>query len=401
MGSVYLHDTIGVTAQCNLDLLHEIAGVLRQLHGCWIVCGDWNCTPEELVRTGWLDFIDDIVHYPKSPTCNGKVYDFFVVKRCFNFAVHSVHTVYDAIAPGCAMPSEPSVPIRNSHKPVRLFLRAAPRCIMVRGIRRPHGFPAVLPCGPQAAPTQMVTGSHIACTTPVSRINIDQEHAHLISAIKDQLSVIMGHGLDETFARSGRANGPTFRWRNAYGPLSSDIGRTSPVARAWRRTATWLADIIQAGVFSREAASARWLVFHYNHKLPSSLDACAFSEWVKAICTQMLLNRSWAECLAQVATKAAEQAERQAYQAASRTWASWLIDGPCKGLGRQHRLSRTALGWTPTVVGTMGETRLSEADVLNGLDERHLQAIRRPQMDVYMPLNAQQVADQEAGAWAV
>jgi hypothetical protein len=53
-GSCYLHSSIGIAAKKNLDLLHKIAGVLRQLAGPWILAGDFNGTPEELEATGFL-----------------------------------------------------------------------------------------------------------------------------------------------------------------------------------------------------------------------------------------------------------------------------------------------------------------------------------------------------------
>ena len=90
LGSVYLHDTVGVMAANNLDLLQEVAAELALVCGGWVVGGDWNCTPAELAATGWLDLVGGAICAPQAATCNGNVYDFFVVKRQFQHAVHSV-----------------------------------------------------------------------------------------------------------------------------------------------------------------------------------------------------------------------------------------------------------------------------------------------------------------------
>ena len=67
--SVYLHDSVGVTAQCYLDLLQEIAAEMSLVSGVWILGGDWNCTPDELAATGWLQLV--VMHPQKSGPGSG------------------------------------------------------------------------------------------------------------------------------------------------------------------------------------------------------------------------------------------------------------------------------------------------------------------------------------------
>ena len=135
LGAVYLYDVIGVQHRRNLDLLHEVGSRLASLRGPWILAGDPNCTPEQLAATGWLRLVDGCICAPKGPTCNGKVYDYFVISTCLRQAVHSVVTVVD----GGFTP----------HSPVRLHPRAAARHDKVRGIAGPKGFRAHLPFGPE------------------------------------------------------------------------------------------------------------------------------------------------------------------------------------------------------------------------------------------------------------
>jgi len=110
VGSVYLKDTIGVHAQHNLDTLHGMMLALKAVRGPWCVGGDWNCTPEELEATGWLKLVGGVIKAPPTPTCNGRVIDFFVVSSSLDHAALMVRAVSDARLihctsrrmPGCA-----------------------------------------------------------------------------------------------------------------------------------------------------------------------------------------------------------------------------------------------------------------------------------------------------------
>ncbi len=70
-----------------------MAGMLRALLGPWAIGGDWNCTPEELAATGWLQLVNAKLFAPAAHPCNGKVYDFFVVADRLHHAVFAVHTL--------------------------------------------------------------------------------------------------------------------------------------------------------------------------------------------------------------------------------------------------------------------------------------------------------------------
>jgi len=80
LGSPYLYSMVGkggIRAKCNLDLLDSMAFTISGLVGPWMIGGDWNCTPEELTATGWLQKVGGVIHAPSSPTYNGHVYDLF------------------------------------------------------------------------------------------------------------------------------------------------------------------------------------------------------------------------------------------------------------------------------------------------------------------------------------
>ena len=387
LGSVYLHDTVGVMAANNLDLLQEVAAELALVCGGWVVGGDWNCTPAELAATGWLDLVGGAVCAPQAATCNGNVYDFFVVKRQFQHAVHSVHTIGDALC--------------KPHSPARLLLRGSPRCVMVRGLKRPRGFGAVLPHGPPVAPSAICADEGTAIDVPDVDVDIDAEYCQFISCVETALSAIAGHDIKETAAHAGRAHGLSFGWRNACGFLATQPSRSTPAARAWRRVANWLNDIRRRGVDSKEAVSLRRRLLCYDHGGSEDGLNAQLEAWLGLLTDELLQSSSWVRSMCCVADEAVQRAEAEAARAARLAWSSWLADGPAKGLRRQHRMSRTAIGWVPAHVAVPVPVSLSEADSLDGVDEALLtESLEYGAEASSLPLNPQQAADQAADVWA-
>ena len=101
-----------ITAKCNLDLLETVGFTMCGLKECWIVGRDWNCTPAELIATGWVKKVGGVVHAPRSETCNGKVYDFFVVCKGISDFVQGTFAIGDAGL--------------NPHSPARIVIKGIP-----------------------------------------------------------------------------------------------------------------------------------------------------------------------------------------------------------------------------------------------------------------------------------
>ena len=142
----------GISVKCNLDLLDSMAFTLSGLVGPWILGGDWNCTPEDLAATGWLRKVGGVIHAPAAPTCNGKLYDFFVVVETISDQVQSTHVI-------AAVGFTP-------HSPSRLIFKGPPRKTMVRHIKAPSSIPAVLPHGPLRQQTVELDRSTSSLTLP-------------------------------------------------------------------------------------------------------------------------------------------------------------------------------------------------------------------------------------------
>ena len=95
MFSVYTKDIIGPTGE-NLMVLEELKTAIGILDGPWIIAADWNMRPETLAVTGWLGMVKGHTVATTMPTCNGSVYDYFVVSQSIRHAVKGVQRIKDA-----------------------------------------------------------------------------------------------------------------------------------------------------------------------------------------------------------------------------------------------------------------------------------------------------------------
>ena len=171
-----------------------MAGVPNSLKAPWAVGGDWNCTPEELMQTGWLKIVKGITVAPEVSTRNSRAIGFFSVSEGLSQAAPAAYTIGD----GGFYP----------HSAVRLLRRGRARAAMVRQLKVPLGFAAVLPHGPrnQSEAQEEETGDRLG-----------SDYAGLISRINRELCTIEGRDGKEAKNRSGRRGGVAYFWRNAMG----------------------------------------------------------------------------------------------------------------------------------------------------------------------------------------
>eukprot|EP00974_Lingulodinium_polyedra_P042956 4124977-Lingulodinium_polyedra.AAC.1 len=59
----WLTASLGIRGD-NLTKLANWAGLLRSIQGPWIVCADWNATPEEIIDSGWTEQMEAKVIRP-------------------------------------------------------------------------------------------------------------------------------------------------------------------------------------------------------------------------------------------------------------------------------------------------------------------------------------------------
>ena len=129
--------------------------------------------PEELEATGWLKLIGGKIVASGKPTCGDRELDFFVVSETLEHAAEVACAINDASF--------------KPHSPVRLYIEANARHAVVRELKVPKGFGAILPHGPDAKPT--VTDR--ALIGPDSELATDgSDYVGLIRQIEAELCAV-------------------------------------------------------------------------------------------------------------------------------------------------------------------------------------------------------------------
>ena len=381
LGSMYLRHSEGAS-EANLDLLQQVAGSLRRVRGQWLIGGDFNMSPEDLAKIGWLSLVQGVIHRPHAATCGAKEFEFFVSSRGIAEAVVATKIVAD----GGFYP----------HSPVRIFLKRRMKELKVRVLRKPSAIAAMLPqgCAPDCGPKhQELTKEVKAC---LKNQCLDQAYGAWISALEDVAAGIEGTTTTAptiTTPLRRRCDGPATILQPALGPPGSAYKKVKEVTRAWRTAASWLLQIRQglgsANLALRSKGSkAKWKFKHCPWTFrKTSAHSQAFLQWVTSIAIECLGCRERTAALHAAADGVAKRAALYDERRAEANWHSWLREGPGQGLGRQHRISRVVAGWIPTPVG--------HAEV-----EDEDQLPQEGDWRVPMPLHAQAQVDGEARKWA-
>jgi hypothetical protein len=383
-----------------LDLLQTVGALVATLRGPWIIGGDWQCTPDDLKATGWLQTVKGVIHAPAASTCGDRIIDFFVVSACFSQAVVATCVIGD----GGFKP----------HSPVRLIVKSDARSLMVRQLKVPVGFGAESQHGPlprQRCPRALL--GHDAdeddCTPDDLRTieELGKDYEGLVKAIEREMCIVEGLEGVAAEARKGRSLGAKYCWKTAVGDDTKGAAKTTSASRAWRKTATWLGEVIRTKSVNA-AESARWRIRFYRHPKPDPAQATheqamsrkVFDDWRGCIQAEQLHNRTWLDMLKHVAEQQADKEEAAAQLANIRNYREWLEGGTGKGLRRQHQFTRNATGWTETALcKDSGNGELGEHDDLDGLSEMQIAAINDKVCHNGSPADVQSECNDQANAW--
>lgn len=397
LGSVYLRCSEGAST-ANLDLLQVIAGALNRVSGQWLIAVDFNMMPEALQQTGWLRLVKGVVHRPHAPTCNGKEYDYFVSSQGLAEAVVGV-----AVVEGTGI---------SPHLPARIFLKRKINELKVRNLLSPMKLPASLPSGCLENPALQDAELVQAVGTLVSEGRLDSPLATWTCRMEDQIVAVMGLEGKEADKAKHRAQGPRFVIKPALGPPGSKQPRCSVITTAWRSAAGWLLAVQRAlgspeRGLAKAADRARWRLQHHHWKfVRTSKHVSAFLRWMGEVRRADLNDRRAVAQLLSTASIVADKATEHDDRRAQASWLSRSRDGPARGLGRQHRLSRVAEGWIPSALGAGSVSSCDQPDTQQAVAHQgEADAIREDGdgrldgAEVSIPQSSQQAVDAEAEKW--
>ena len=166
--------------------------------------------------------INGTIFSPELETCNGKVYDYFVVTNNFVHAVAGVQRV-----DGVGM---------SPHFPARLLLRGDARRHQVRALIRPKRVPPTLMHGPQPKPPSYDSVLAELALVPLRLDNTVPDIAttkRIGTAMIDWLKLIRFEA--NTLSQENLEFREThFVWRSAAAATASPWGITTTISAVWR-----------------------------------------------------------------------------------------------------------------------------------------------------------------------
>ena len=222
--SVWPFDSEGLSER-NLHLLEVIATVIGCIDGPWVAAGDWNLTPDALAKSSFLSVIAGVVFATELGTCNGSVYDYFVVSKQLAPKVRGVTRLQDA---GC-----------SPHWPTRLILDGSATRFLVQKVAKPSLVPAVLPRGPWPPPV----GFHNLEATP-SAIDPDESMRRWLREVRNGAATLSGDQFTKHDA--------VVRWTHGNGKKARPFAVHSPASLSWRTLASRASEM--ANIMARIAA---------------------------------------------------------------------------------------------------------------------------------------------------
>ena len=351
MISIYLWHSEGLSER-NVALLHAAGEAIASFGGPWMMGGDWNMEPEELMRAqGWLARVGGTIRAPEAPTCRsalgGRVIDYVVLDMRIAGAVQCIFA-------DLAFPASP-------HTAVVVRMRCTATRDLARLLVRPRAFPSDRPVGCAREPTQPEAAimQRLAEATRSCPQGVGSAFEHLM-----QLAESEWCGACDQVSESGGAN-PRYRGRGApakyvWGPAvpraAGSCGRSDGITLGLSWVEKRLAE--QAGILGSLALGAactpamagQWAALGKSLRNPVGPAARLLEEerdkwqWrlLAAGCLSMADTYA-ADSLRRWAAEARAQAAQRGSAAARdarRGWRRWVDEQLRLGAGALHRLSK-------------------------------------------------------------
>ena len=159
--SIYLHSGLKPDHPDNWQVLTRAAEILTACNTPYIMGGDWQCTPAELVATGWTATVAGEVASTGAPTCTTahgeSEIDFFVMTP--------------AIRTTCTKPASDLDTRIATHYPIGTIHQGNARDGHVKAIRTPKEFPKHQVYGPERKPPSWQPFNNSATGNATDRMN--------------------------------------------------------------------------------------------------------------------------------------------------------------------------------------------------------------------------------------
>ena len=188
-----MYTAVGLTG-INLELLHAL-GLHLKAHGHpYIIGGDFNVPPHELLALGWARIMGGAVLAPHSGTCRVRsgwsVLDYFVIGARLKNLVLSIEVKESILTP---------------HRPVYLALDSKVRTSKFITMKGTKQLPIDPPMGPRPPPPEQWQSFEIPLSDPegLQSVPSDDQFAVLTQQASDALEAWFGLAEPELMATLG------------------------------------------------------------------------------------------------------------------------------------------------------------------------------------------------------
>ena len=349
VASVYLVCGTGM-GEDNWSIIKDVATELRMLGRPYVVGGDFQQSPADLVEAGVMRLFDDAeivwadgAGDEAGGTCctRGKwsTIDYFLVSKALLPRIVSCGLVLDAAI--------------RPHRPVHLTLRRGGHMPMQRVLAGPCAFPRQRPIGPARMPTTSWTRRVVEVMEAKSVEELDVQVGGWFEAAEEVLLCELDVDPAKWNWYKGRGGRAQFRWERPAIRAMRGRAKTSTAARAW----FWIADRLgEVAKLPRDVSGGRWehrqaLVAKIRAWCPPTGMVDVRTLWRERLRGVEDAGKALVEQWQGLAVGLAE-AEHAAYDMArrrqTRTWVSDICAGAA---GVAHTVTKVPAGWRPAASG--------------------------------------------------
>eukprot|EP00971_Amphidinium_carterae_P352078 6492414-Amphidinium_carterae.2 len=341
--SIYLTACADVSTTRNE--LHALLHYVRLVEGPWIVCGDWNLTPQQLRQWSFAEAAGGEIHHTKHATCKagiGRVLDYFLVARELSDLIVSVERLEESLV--------------SPHWAVRMTLRRTKPEDHARVRRKKCQFPEVQPIGPLRWQP-----------LPEWRENLVQ---HNLGSCWREWSLAAEDWLQgaldqppQSAAWSHRGKGPEFR----LVPLATILQRrTHPritsQALAWRRLLVVL-ERIQKERTQQDMPSYDWAMRACHAQLQQRLEPLVLAGAWWTVCdlvhqVAFASSDTAARTLELVRIRTGKESQASARSGAL-SWKAWVQESMIGGASKAHK-------WLNRMMQEQGQEHSADDPICHG-----------------------------------
>ncbi len=304
VGGIYLEPGIGPRG-VNLDRLAEVGTFLAQFAVPFIIAGDFNMEPAELLSTEWAQKLKAQIVYPDVPfTCTsgeGRVLDYYVVSKGLMPALRSISCSDDT-------PWRP-------HLGLTLKLQARPREVSCYKQVVPTPIPEHRPQGPDWPWERF----RAAADTEMERVSLEP-----LQQQKESLFTDVGQNterLTREFAEISLAAEYHMLSRLSQAPNSNNTGR----GQTWAVKKVQLFDKRQADDYASDPHSSFWCVLAARLSEYAAYSRIDATSHPRACWLRDVVLKSRAEDICSAGPDGVSFAD--AAKIDGPEWARWLTDG--------------------------------------------------------------------------